>query len=71
MCVPPFAPSSWRSSELIRMRFADASSGDTTQCLLGIFGVDQRDADGNAVAIIGGLFLKVRPPGSNLAGTSS
>ena len=40
--------------------FTDASSGDTTRCLLGIFGVDQRDADGNSVAIIGGLFLKVR-----------
>ncbi|KAL8280868.1 hypothetical protein RQP46_006872 [Phenoliferia psychrophenolica] len=35
-----------------------ASSSTPNQCILGIFGQDQQDPDGNPVAIIGGLFLK-------------
>ncbi|KAM0789233.1 hypothetical protein ACM66B_000076 [Microbotryomycetes sp. NB124-2] len=35
-----------------------ASSGDTENCILGILGIDQYDADGNIVAIVGDLFLK-------------
>ena len=36
-----------------------AEAGNKQDCILGIFGVDQRDAAGNSVAIIGALFLKV------------
>jgi hypothetical protein len=39
-------------------RPSDASSSSTSRCILGIFGVDQFDAEGNAVAIVGDLFLK-------------
>ncbi|KAK4051391.1 hypothetical protein OIV83_002875 [Microbotryomycetes sp. JL201] len=35
-----------------------ASAGDTENCILGILGIDQYDADGNVVAIVGDLFLK-------------
>ncbi|KAK4704038.1 hypothetical protein P7C70_g2176, partial [Phenoliferia sp. Uapishka_3] len=35
-----------------------ASSTNTAQCLLGIFGQDQTDPNGKPVAIVGGLFLK-------------
>lgn len=36
----------------------DASSSSTDRCILGIFGVDQFDTEGQAVAIVGDLFLK-------------
>ncbi|BGP16921.1 hypothetical protein JCM10213_007366 [Rhodosporidiobolus nylandii] len=35
-----------------------ASSSTTSQCILGIFGQDMYDAEGNNVAIVGNLFLK-------------
>ncbi|KAK4057289.1 hypothetical protein OIO90_001786 [Microbotryomycetes sp. JL221] len=35
-----------------------ASAGNTEECILGILGIDQYDADGNVVAIVGDLFLK-------------
>ncbi|GAA5854115.1 hypothetical protein JCM8547_008234 [Rhodosporidiobolus lusitaniae] len=35
-----------------------ASASTTSECILGIFGQDMYDAEGNAVAIVGNLFLK-------------
>jgi hypothetical protein len=35
-----------------------ASASTTSECILGIFGQDMYDADGNSVAIVGNLFLK-------------
>lgn len=37
-----------------------ASAASKSECVLGIFGIDQYDAEGNVVAIVGDLFLKVR-----------